>query len=209
MIEGVHPMLLHDLKSGMHPRRVRILLAEKGVEIPSRQVDVVAGENTSAEFRRLNPLGKVPVLVLDDGSVLSESMAICRYLEALYPTPPLFGSTDLQKARIEMWLRRAEYEIARPVVDIFVHSSDFYRTRLEQVPAYAAWARQRLDEGMAWLDRELAGTACIGQDDYSMADIVAQCALVLGKAVGIRVADEHANLARWFAAVSARPSARA
>lgn len=202
-------MILYDLKSGMHPRRVRILLAEKGVEIPIRQVDVMAKENDDAAFRRINSLGKLPVLELDDGTILCESMAICRYLESIYPTPPLFGSTDLEKAKIEMWSRRAEYEIARPILDAFLHGSDFYKDRIQQVPGYAEWAKRRAADGMAWLDAELAKTRHIGRDEYSMADIVAQCAFVLGKAAGICIAENLPNLSRWFADVSSRPSARA
>ena len=202
-------MLLYDLKSGMHPRRVRILLAEKGIQLPSKPVDVTARENDSEAFRRMNPLGKLPVLELDDGSYLSESIAICRYLEALYPTPPLFGRTDVEKAKIEMWMRRAENEISHPILNVFLHSSDFYKERIQQVPAYADWARQRAGDGMAWLDRELADTRCIGGEHYSMADIVAQCAFLLGKAVAIRVPAELTHLTRWYEEVSTRPTARA
>lgn len=202
-------MLLYDLKSGMHPRRVRILLAEKGVEIPVKQVDVMARENDGVAFRRINSLGKLPALELDDGTILCESMAICRYLESRYPTPPLFGSTDLEKARIEMWSRRAEYEIARPILDAFLHGSEFYKDRMQQLAGYGDWAKRRAADGMAWLDGELVTTRHIGGDEYSIADIVAQCAFVLGKAVGIRIPEDRPNLSRWFADVSSRPSARA
>ena len=202
-------MLFYDLKSGMHPRRVRILLAEKGVQIPSRQVDVVARENDSVAFRRLNPLGKLPVLELDDGTVLAESIAICRYLEFLYPTPALFGSTYLEKAQVEMWMRRVEYGVVQPILNVFLHASDFYKDRVQQLPAYAEWSRLRAAEGMAWLEAELADKPHIGGEPYTMADIMAQCAFVLGKAAGIRIPAELTQLTRWYEAVSARPSARA
>jgi glutathione S-transferase len=202
-------MILHDLTPGMHPRRVRIFLAEKGVTVERREVDAAGRANASPEFLRLNPLGRLPVLELDDGSTLAESLAICRYLEALHPKPPLMGRTLHEQARVEMWTLRVDHELSRPIADVFSHTSEFYRGRIEQVPEVAAWARGRALHTMAWLDGELAGRAHIAGDDYTLADIVAQCALVLGKAVALRVPPEMPNLARWFAAVSARPTARA
>jgi glutathione S-transferase len=202
-------MILHDLTPGMHPRRVRILLAEKGVTVERREVDAAGGANATPDFLRLNPLGRLPVLELDDGSAIAESLAICRYIEALHPQPPLMGRTPREAAHIEMWTLRMDHELSRPIADVFVHTSAFYRGRLEQVPQVADWARGRALHTMAWLDGELADRAHIAGADYTLADIVAHCALVLGKAVGLRVPPEMPNLARWFAAVSARPTARA
>lgn len=202
-------MILHDLTPGMHPRRVRIFLAEKGVAIERREVDAAAGANATPGFQKLNPLGKLPVLELDDGSTITVSLAICRYLESVHPEPPLMGRSPREAAQIDMWTLRMEYELSRPIAEVFLHTSAFYRSRVEQVPEVADWARGRALQTMAWLDRELADRAHIAGADYTMADIVAQCALVLGKAVGLRVPAEMPNLARWFAAVSARPTARA
>ena len=202
-------MILHDLTPGMHPRRVRIFLAEKGLSVERREVDAAGGANATPEFLRMNPLGRLPVLELDDGSAIAESLAICRYLEALHPQPPLMGRTPREAAHVEMWTLRVDHELSRPIADVFVHSGEFYRGRLEQVPQVAQWARGRALQTMAWLDRELAGREHIAGADYTMADIVAQCALVLGKAVALRVPPEMPHLARWFAAVSARPTARA
>jgi len=112
-------MKLYDLKAGMNPRRVRIYLAEKGIEVPSEAVDMMKGENRTPEFLRINPLGTLPVLELDDGTVLTESVAICRYVEALKPEPNLFGRDPLEQARVEMWNRRAEIELMRPLVEQF------------------------------------------------------------------------------------------
>ena len=202
-------MILHDLTPGMHPRRVRIFIAEKGVTIERREVNAAENANTTPEFVRLNSLGKLPVLELDDGSTIAESLAICRYLEALYPNPPLMGRTPQEAAHIEMWTLRMENELSRPIGDIFRHSSDFYRSRIEQVPEVASWARGQAQRTMAWLDQELSARSFVAAETYSMADIVAQCALVLGKATGVRIPPEMTHLARWFAAVSARPTARA
>jgi len=202
-------MILHDLSAGMHPRRVRIFMAEKGLAIDRREVDAAGGANAMPDFLRLNPLGKLPVLELDDGSAIAESLAICRYLEAMHPQPPLMGRTPQASAHIEMWTLRMDHELSQPIALAFVNSSDFYRGRVEQVPEVASWARGRALQTMVWLDGELAGRSHIAGDDYSLADIVAQCACVLGKAVGLRIPPEMTHLSRWFAQVSARPTARA
>ena len=202
-------MILHDLSAGMHPRRVRIFMAEKGLSIERREVDAAGGANDMPDFLRLNPLGKLPVLELDDGSTIAESLAICRYLEALQPQPPLMGTTPQTSAHTEMWTLRMDHELSQPIALVFVHSSDFYRGRVEQVPEVASWARGRALKTMSWLDGELAGRSHIAGDEYTLADIVAQCACVLGKAVGLRIPPEMTHLSRWFAQVSARPTARA
>lgn len=202
-------MILHDLSAGMHPRRVRIFIAEKGLSIERREVDVAAGANAKPDFLRLNPLGKLPVLELDDDSTIAESLAICRYLEALNPEPSLMGLKPQTAAHIEMWTLRMDHELSQPIALAFVHSSDFYRGRVEQVPEVSSWARNRAHQTMSWLDGELAGRSHIAGDEYTLADIVAQCACVLGKAVGLRIPSEMAHLSRWFTQVSARPTARA
>lgn len=202
-------MLLYDLPAGMNPRRVRIFLAEKGLKIPVRVIDGAAGENNRPEFLGINSLGKLPALQLDDGTVLTESIAICRYFETLHPEPPLFGRTPLEQAQVEMWTRRMEFEIVRPMVDVFAHTGEYFRGRIEQCAAWGEFSRPRAFEAMRWLDAELAGREFIAGDHYTMADIVAQCAFVLGKAVGLRIAPELENLSGWFARVAARPTARA
>jgi glutathione S-transferase len=202
-------MILHDLSAGMHPRRVRIFLAEKGLSIERREVDATGGANRTQEFIRLNPLGKLPVLELNDGSAIAESLAICRYVEATYPDPPLMGRTPREAADVEMWTLRMDHELSQMITLVFVHSSDFYRGRIEQIPEVANWARGRAIETMNWLDRELAGRRHIAGENYTLADIVAQCACVLGKAVGLRIPSDMTNLSRWFTEVTARPTARA
>ncbi len=202
-------MILHDLAAGMHPRRVRIFLAEKGISIERREVDAAGGANATQDFLRLNPLGKLPVLELDDGTSIAESLAICRYLEALNPDPALMGRTPREVADIEMWALRMDHELSQMIALSFVHSSDFYRERIEQIPEVASWARGRALETMNWLNHELSARRHISGEDYTIADIVAQCAFVLGKAVGLRIPPDMTNLSRWFAEVTARPTARA
>jgi glutathione S-transferase len=202
-------MILHDLAAGMHPRRVRIFLAEKGISIERREVDAAGGANATPDFLRLNPLGKLPVLELDDGTAIAESLAICRYLEALNPDPPLMGRTAREVADIEMWTLRMDHELSQMIALAFIQSSDFYRGRIEQIPEVASWARGRALETMNWLNHELSGRRHIAGEDYTIADIVAQCAFVLGKAVGLRIPPDMTHLSRWFAEVTARSTARA
>ncbi|HOZ26994.1 MAG TPA: glutathione S-transferase family protein [Hyphomonadaceae bacterium] len=202
-------MKLYNLKAGMNPRRVRIFLAEKGVTIPTVDIDMMKGENGTAEFLRMNPLGKLPVLELDDGTCISESIAICRYIEELHPEPDLFGSSPAERAVIEMWNRRVEFEFAQPMSSQFEHLSPFFAERIEQVPECGAYARSRILKTLGWLDAELAKRRYIASDRYTIADITAQCAVLLGKNTGVPLPTELANIARWWGEVSARPTARA
>jgi glutathione S-transferase len=201
-------MKLYNLPPGMNPRRVRIFLAEKGVEVPTVDIDMMKGENRTPEFLAMNPMGTLPVLELDDGTILSESIAICRYIEHLHPEPPLFGRTPLEEAQVEMWNRRMEHEIMVPITAVFRHGHEFWKGS-PQVPDYAELARQQATERMIWLDGHLAGREFIATDDYTVADITAQCALLLGRNTGTPIPEDAPNLARWWQAVTARPTARA
>ncbi|MCC2102342.1 MAG: glutathione S-transferase family protein [Hyphomicrobiales bacterium] len=202
-------MKLYDLKNGLNPRRVRIFLAEKGISIPSEFVDMMKGENKAQTYLAINPMGLMPVLEFDDGTHLAESIAICRYFEELHPQPPLFGTTTLERAQIEMWNRRMELEIQLPIQDVFVHLNAFWAGRRPQVPEYGRVQQARVLERMAWLNRELADRPYIAGDHYTVADITAQCALVMGKGAGSKIPDDLTNLIRWFDLVTSRPTARA
>lgn len=202
-------MKLFDLRAGMNPRRVRIFLAEKGIDIPRVEVDMLAGENRKPAFLAMNPMGTMPVLELDDGAHLAESVSICRYFEELYPDPPLFGTSTLDRARVDMWTRRMEFELARPITVAFTHTSPFWAGRRRQVPAAGELAREMANTTMGWLDDELSQRPFIAGDSYTMADIVAQCAFVLGKSTGTPIPPERRNLQRWYQDVTQRPSARA
>ncbi len=202
-------MKLYDLKAGMNPRRVRIFLAEKGVTLPRVEVDMAGGENQREPYLAINPMGTMPVLELDDGTHLAESMAICRYIEELHPEPNLLGATPLERAKIEMWNRRMEIEIMRPIQDVFQNLSPFWVGRREQVADYGKLAQKTAPERMTWLDSELAKRAFIAGNRYTVADITAQCAVLLGKNTGTPIPANLANLTRWFGEVSSRPTARA
>ncbi len=202
-------MRLYDLKAGVNTRRVRIFLAEKGIEIPRIEVDMAAGENHRPEYLAKNPIGTMPLLELDDGTLIAESVAICRYFEILHPDPPLFGVGALEQATIEMWNRRMEIELMRPLLDNFVHLSPFWKGRREQIAEAGHAGRRQAQSRMRWLDDELSRRAYIAGDSYTIADITAQCALVLGKNTGAPIPAELTNLTRWFETVIKRPTARA
>jgi len=204
-------MKLYSLKNAPNPRRVRIFLAEKRVAIPIEEIeDVETGLHRKPEFRAKNSLAQLPVLELDDGTTLTESVAICRYFEETVPEPPLFGRSTIERAQVEMWNRRMEIELLLPTIDVFVHTHPFWTGKREQMPDWGSKRRAHLVERMRWLDDELKDRPFIGVDRYNIADITAQVALLTARgACGLPIPDDHKNLARWWGAVSKRPTARA
>jgi glutathione S-transferase len=191
-------------------RRLRIFLAEKGLAVPFEQIDIMKSEHRSPAFTAQNPMQQVPVLVLDDGTALSESIAICRYFEELNPEPALFGSGALERARIEMWNRRIELGLFWRVAQVFRHTHPAM-AELE-VPQVAAWGeanRPRVGEMLAFLDRELASRPFLAGERFSVADITAMVAIDFMKPARLERPAGLAGLERWYGAVAARPSARA
>jgi glutathione S-transferase len=202
-------MKLYDARMAPNPRRVRIFLAEKGIEVPTVQVDIASGENRKPPYLDKNPLGGTPMLELDDGTCIAESVAICRYFERLHPDPPLMGGDARDEALVEMWQRRMELELFRYVTGCFQNTHEFFKGRIEQVPAYGEVCRKAARHRLAWLDRELAGRPFVAGARYTIADITALAALDFGRVCDIRIAPEQKHLARWHESVSARPSAKA
>jgi glutathione S-transferase len=202
-------MKLYTSKTAPNPRRVHVFLAEKGIEIPRVEVDLGSAENRAAPFLARNPMGQLPVLELDDGSHLAESVAICRYVEALQPQPDLFGRGAREQAEIEMWNRRMEHELALPVFASFQMTHEFFKGRVEQVPEFGAASKRKAQARLGWLDGELAGRDHIAGPRFTIADITALVAIDFGRVTGIRIAPEQKHLAAWHARVSARPSAKA
>jgi glutathione S-transferase len=203
-------MKLYDGGRAPNPRRTRIFLAEKGVKLPMVQVDLGAMEHTSASYAAVNPLKRVPALVLDDGTVITESIAICRYFEELQPEPSLFGRGALEIARIEMWNRRVELHLFLPVSHVFRNTHPAMKAmEVPQVPAWAEANKPRVLEFIAVLDRELKDRAFIAGDTFTVADITGLVAVDFMKPAKLAVPDELQNLRRWHAAVAARPSASA
>src|SRR5262245_38938959 len=202
-------MTLYDSKTAPNPRRVRIFLAEKGITAPTVQVDIGKADNRSPEFRAKNPIGTLPVLELDDGTVIAESVAICRYFEEVQPDPPLMGTDAKDRALVEMWQRRMEYELFVPVSQVFRNGHAFFRGRIPQVPEYGEVCRTHATSRMAWLDTVLADRPFIAGERFTIADITALCAIDFGRVSEVRILPDQANLRRWHDAVSQRPSARA
>jgi len=202
-------MKLYDSKIAPNPRRVRIFLAEKGIEVPTVQVDIATGENRKPPYIDKNPLGGTPMLELDDGTCIAETVAICRYFEVTQPNPPLMGTDAKDQAVVEMWQRRMELELFRHVTSCFQNTHDFFKGRIEQVPAFGELSRKTARARLAWLDGDLGSRPFIAGDRYTIADITALCALDFGRVVDIRIAPEQKNLLRWYESVSSRPSAKA
>jgi glutathione S-transferase len=202
-------MKIYNSPVAPNPRRVRIFLAEKGISVPYEDIDIVKAVNREPEFRRKNPLAGVPVLELDDGTCIAESVAICRYFEGLHPEPPLMGVDVKDRAIVEMWNRRMEFAVLQPIADAFRQRHEFFKGRIRQCPDYAELQKQNAEDSLKWLDTELASRKFIAGDRYTIADITAMIAIDFGRVSKIGIQPEHKNLERWHAEVSARPSAKA
>jgi glutathione S-transferase len=203
-------MQLYDGGRAPNPRRVRIFLAEKSIDVPKVPVDLGKMEQKSEALRALNPMQRLPVLVLDDGTAISETIAISRYFEALHPEPNLFGRDALEIAKVEMWNRRIELALYIAVQAVFRHSHPAMAEY--EKPQVAAWAeanKPRVFEFLEIFDRELAGRRFAALDRYTVADITGLVTIDLMKPAKLAIPDELANIKRWYAEVSARPSAKA
>lgn len=201
---------LYDGGRAPSPRRVRVFLAEKGIEVPKVPVDLGKGEQFSDDFTELNPLQRVPVLTLDDGTAIAETMAICRYFEALHPEPNLFGRDPREIALIEMWNRRVELNFYNAVSSAFRHLHPAM-ARSEN-PQVAPWGEANKSKALAFLallDRELRTRRFVALDRFSVADITAFVTVDFMKPARIVLPDDHTNVRRWYAECIARPSAAA
>jgi glutathione S-transferase len=203
-------MKLYDSGRAPNPRRVRIFLAEKGVSVPAEQVDLGAMEQKSEAFTAINPLQRVPVLALDDGTVITESVAICRYFERLRPEPPLFGRGPKEEALVEMWNRRMDMNLLTAVSNVFRHTHPAMKElEVPQVPDWAEANRPRVLDFLAILDAELQNQLYVVGDHFTIADITGLVAIDFMKPARLAVPDDLVNVRRWHGQVSARPSAKA
>jgi glutathione S-transferase len=193
-----------------NPRRVRVFLAEKGIDIEYEQIDITEFEHKKPDFSGLNPLQRVPVLVLDDGTAISESMAICRYFEELQPEPPLMGTGPAGKAIVEMWQRRMELNLLFPVAQTFRHLHPAMKEMEKpQVTEWGEVNRPRVLTMLSLLNAELSGRPFIAGDEFSVADITAMVGMDFMKPAKIEWPDNLPELDRWRGEVSSRPSATA
>ena len=203
-------MKLYDGGRAPNPRRVRIFLAEKGIDVPLVPVDMGAMGHRSQEITERNPLQRLPVIELDDGTILTESVAICRFFEELHPEPALFGEGALGKARVEMWQRRMEMHFLLTVANAFRHTHPAMKEW--EVPQIAEWGeanRPKAIEFLNLLDRDMADREFIAGDSYSIADITGMIGIDFMKPARIELPQELSNVRRWYEAVSSRPSAGA
>lgn len=203
-------MKLYDSRVAPNPRRVRIFLAEKGRSVPMEQVDLGKLEQKSPAYAAKNPLQRTPVLELDDGTVISESIAICRYFEELHPDPPLFGIDPLDRALVEMWQRRLEFGLLATVAAAFRHLHPAMRTMEEpQVSAWGEANKPKALEFLRLLDGHLGGRPFVCGERYTVADITGLVALDFMKPTRLSVPEDCLNVRRWHEVLSARPSAAA
>ena len=203
-------MMLYDTKVAPNPRRVRVFLAEKGISVPTTNVDLGKMEQREAGYSKINPLQRTPSLVLDDGTVITESVAICRYFDEIQPEPNLFGKGALGKALVEMWQRRMELNLMMPTAQVFRHTHPaMAQLEVPQISEVAETNRPRVTDFLKVLDAHLANSRFAAGDDYSIADITGLIGMDFLRLARIQPSPELKNLARWHAELSARPSAAA
>lgn len=204
-------MLFYDSPNpAPNPRRVRIFLAEKSVRVPVAPISITAGEHKGPDYLAINPYGQTPSLALDNGTVITESVAICRYLEALHPEPPLFGKGGLNIAQIDMWTRRVELRLMTPLAMVWAHTHPFTaRVVKPQYTEFGESQRPRVVAAMAEFDRALDGREWLDGERYTIADIVLLTTIDFATFVGVAMPEEFTALTDWHARATARPSAQA
>ena len=206
----VRQLKLYNHAVAPNPRRVRIFAAEKGIELSLEEVDILAGQSRTPEFLAKNSSGAVPVLELDDGSYLSESVAICRYLEGLQPEPNLLGRDIRELAEIERWNRRMELELFAPIARTVQNTNPIFQSRFRQFPEYGEAQRAVVYQRLERMDGELDGHEFVAADRFTIADITALVAIDIGgRLADIQIAPRFTHLTRWHEAVSKRASAKA
>ena len=201
-------MKIYDFTQAPNPRKVRVYLAEKGIQVPLQKVDLMAGEQRSPEFLRINPLGGVPVLELDDGTLIPESLAILEYFEELYPAPPLMGTDPVARARVRAYERRCEQGVLNQAATMFQHTNQFFAGRVDQTPKVAETAQKNLTARLAWLNDELRDREWVA-GNFSIADITLLIGVDFSRVSQYTLDPAWTHLSRWHNAMKARPSAKA
>jgi glutathione S-transferase len=196
---------------GPNPHVVRMFMAEKGIEIPTEQVDLMAGENRREPYLQKNSAGQLPALELDSGHCVTEITAICEYLEDTHPNPPLIGSTPEEKAEARKWTRRVDLAICEPMANgfRFAEGLPLFKSRVVTVPEAADGLKRMAQDRIKWLDGEINGKEFLCGKRFTLADILLYCFLDFGGQVGQPLKEENTNIAAWFQRVKARPSANA
>jgi glutathione S-transferase len=208
--EGENEMKVYDFAGAPNPKKLRVYLAEKGLQIPMESVDILSGQNRTPEFLgKKNPLGGLPVLELDDGSCLTESLAIMEYFEELHPTPPMLGTTPLERARVREVERICELGVLSSVGTIFQNTHPFFAQRVKQSPEVADGARGRLNNALKVLDARLATQKFVAGDAPSIADCTLLAAIDFAAFAGVEIDSAYQNVHRWMKDWKQRPSASA
>ena len=208
-------MILYDVKTSPSPRRVRIFIAEKGLDIEVVQVNTAEREHLKEDFLKLNPWATVPVLKLDDGTCISEAIACCRYLEENYPNPPLMGVNPSEKAIISMWEHRMEWDGFLAVAEFLRNTVERLKNRgltgtlnFDQIPTLAERGKKRIGHFHDFLDERLSESEFVATDKYSIADITAQVSIDFAQKAGIPIPENKKNILRWYSKVNSRESAK-
>lgn len=203
-------MKIYEMKIAPNPRRVRIFLAEKGItDIEFIELDLQKGENLTPEFKLKNPMKKVPVLELDDGTCINETIAICRYFEETFSDTPLMGSTPVEKAQIEMWQRWVEFYFLVPTGMCFQHTSGYFKDRMTPFEDWGKECGENTKKFMHFLNKHLETNTYLAGDTFSIADITALCTMDFNRVNRISINEDQTHLQRWYNTVSSRPSAKA
>ncbi len=202
-------MKLYDFSGAPNPKKVRVYLAEKGIQVPIEPVNIIAGENRTPDFLKKNPLGGLPVLELDDGSFLPESLAIIEYFEELHPEPPMIGRTPIERARTRAIERICELGVINSVATIFQNSHPFFAARVKQSAEAAETARGRLAANLKVLDAAIGKNPFVAGARPTIADCTLVAALDFGEFAGVPLDPAYGNVARWYADFKKRPSAQA
>ena len=209
-------MKLYDCQMAPNPRRVRVFLAEKGVDIPKTEVSIIEGDNLKPEYLAVNPRGLLPTLELDDGNRIDETVAICRYIEETQPEPNLMGRDALEKAQIESWQRHMEFDGLNPTGEMFRNSFDPFKNRglpglenVQAIPELAARGKAGVERFYERLEQRLSQSAYIAGERYTIADITALCVVDFASFAKMGIPEANTNTKRWHADVSSRPSAKA
>lgn len=207
---GKHMIFYDAPNPAPNPRRVRIYLAEKELSVPVKMMSIVAADHKSQDFVAKYPPGQLPVLELDDGRMIGESIAICRYFEALNPEPPLFGTDPVEIAEIDMWVRRVEFTLMNAIGQIWMHTHPFTaRVVVPQFTEYGESNRPKALAAMRRFDSALAGGGFLAGGSFSIADIALLTTIDFAGFIGVSLPDDMPALADWHSRVSARPSAQA
>lgn len=209
-------MKFYDCSTAPSPRRVRFFLAEKNIELDTVQVDLAHGENLASDFKDKNPDCTVPVLELDDGTCISEVLAICEYLESQYPDTPLLGRDAREKALVVMWICKTEQQGLSAVAELFRNRAKGFRGRavtgphgFDQIPELAERGLRRVELFLDRLDQQLGGSRYLVDDYFSLADISAFIAVEFAGWSKIAIGDHRPNLEKWYSGIAKKPAAKA